>query len=858
MNGNISESLRKQRELILAESSEQALDRHTSLLEIAVISLYNHLANRLADSEMFRAGGAIAAIGSFGRGITSPTLPVSVLCLQIDDSSARYAWNDGITSPLTEAGWSVEAFTGSVAHIMDLAQKDCGFLFKLMDLRFISGNRNLADLLEREIDDLILKNRERLLNFLGESIKTRKKLLEKTRNWLEPDIEENPGGLAEIRAVRSGFRVESKHRNMEDAIFQGYLTRQEVDLLQTAEKTYCRYLTLLHSTSGRTGSTLMFDDQETLAHKLGYAERSGFHPVEMFMQHVQQLFQGVAEVSREFWEKIDEGRSSAADETGTVLEEGLIARSGKIHIQTDRYPASAERLVHLFAVSARRGLGLTNSTRQWIAHNKNVLDAASGDPCVKDELLDLLRSDSTEVPVLRRFYDNGLMTALVPELTPLHGLVQHDLFHLYPVQEHHLRTVAELKKTIAGAYSEEEPEVTAAAADIGEPGPMLLAGILHDIGKSSGNGHEARGGEMIPAIARRLGLSPQEAETVQFLVSHHMLLLDSASLRDMADHEMLSNRTAAVGRKEYLDQLLVLTFADMMATGPRAREKWRNTPVLTLYCNLKGILEKGEPSSRVISERVTRVKKKVESHVSDLLSPDQVEDYFSQLAPRYLISISPEVIANHIRLSKKLQESEGTFIWEVSSGRETAEITFMSYDRPELLSKAAGILTLHELNIISAQAFAMNSEIALLLFQCRLPDGNKPTDWGAVKKDMARLFQGKLALDYRIAAHLAERTRPRMLRTEPSKIVVDNDSSAMYTILEVYTADRIGLLYSITRILHELQVPIYLAKITTRSDCAADAFYIMNEKRQKVSDPEQIEEIKKALRFCLDGESEWE
>ncbi len=859
MSGNISESLRKQRELIIEESSEQALDRHTSLLEIAVISLYNRLANRFAHGpEAFRAGGAIAAIGSFGRGISSPTQAVPILCLQADDSPIKDSWIEEITEPLVEAGWLVEASQGSVRQIMDLARTDSAFLFKLLDLRYISGNRNLADRLDREIDNCIVENRAFFLNSLRESITARKKLLENARNWLEPDIEQNPGGLSEIRAIRAGCRIESNIRNLEDAIFRGYLTRQEVDLLQSAEKTFCRYMTLLRATSAQAGSKLLFGDQEMLARKLGYGEKSGFLPVEIFMQHVHQLFEGVAEVSREFWERLDEGRSTDAEQSVTVIEEGMTARSGKIYIQTDRYPATPERLVHLFAVCARSGLGLANVTRQWISHNKNVLDAASGDPSVKDEFLELLRADSPEVPVLRRFYDYGLMTALIPELASVHGLVQHDEFHLYPVQEHHLRTVAELKKTIAGVYSEAEPELTVSAAELGDPAPMLLAGLLHDVGKSSGSGHAARGGEMVPAVARRLGLSSRETETVQFLVSQHLLLLDNASLRDLADQEMLSSCTAAVGRKEYLDQLVLLTFADMMATGPHARDKWRDTPVLTLYSNLRGILEKGEPSSRVISERVAMVKKQVETRVSDLLSPGEVETWFSQLAPRYLISISPEEIVKHIQLSRRLQESEGSFIWEVSSGRETAEITFMSYDRPGLLAKSAGILTLHELNIISAQAFTMNNEITLLVFQCRLPEGGTPTDWEAMRGDMDRLLKGKLALDYRIAARSTRRPQPKALRAAPSKIVIDNASSALYTILEVYTADRIGLLYTITRTLHELQVPISVAKITTKSDQAADAFYIRNEERQKVTDPEQIEEIRRALRFCLDAESEWE
>jgi [protein-PII] uridylyltransferase len=121
---------------------------------------------------------------------------------------------------------------------------------------------------------------------------------------------------------------------------------------------------------------------------------------------------------------------------------------------------------------------------------------------------------------------------------------------------------------------------------------------------------------------------------------------------------------------------------------------------------------------------------------------------------------------------------------------------------------------------------------------------------------MDRLLKGRLALDYRIAARSAGRRQPKALRASRSEIVIDNESSAMYTILEVYTADRMGLLYTITRTLYELQIPISVAKITTKSDQAADAFYIRNERREKVTDPEQIEEVKKALRFWLDGKSE--
>jgi [protein-PII] uridylyltransferase len=861
---NISESLRKQRELILEEGSEQALDRHTSLLEIAIISLYNRLANRLTSgSEAFRAGGAILAMGPFARGVSSPIQPVSILCLYAEKTPPRESWIEDITAPLADAGWTVDAFHGTAEDIFEQVRTDPALFMKVMDLRYISGSRNLSEQLEKLVDGHIEKNRDFLIHFLYETVAARGKLLEQSQHWLEPDLARNPGGLEEIGAIRAGCRIAANIHALEDAIFQGYLSRTEVDLLLHAEKAFSRYMTLMNASdpgSTEPGSVLSIRNQEFLAKKLGYSEQSAYLPVEIFMQHVHQLFHGVTEVSREFWERLEESRSTKEEDSDSVLEEGIFARNGKIHIHTERYSPSPQNLVHLFALAAANRLGLANVTRQWISHNKNVLSTASGDTAVKEELMKLLRTDTPDVPVLRRFYDYGLLNSLVPELASVHGLVQHDVFHLYPVQEHHLRTVMELKKLLDGRYAQDEPDLMQIASELADPAPLLLAGILHDIGKSSGKNHAARGGDMIPAVAKRLGLTQQESDTLQFLVSQHLLLLDSASMRDLADQEMISNCTAIVGKKEYLDQLILLTFADMMSTGPRAREKWRDTPVIMLYKSIASILEKGEPSSQILAERIARVRSQVESRVSNLMSPGELEIYFSQLAPRYLVSISPDEIVKHLRLGRLLRTSGEQFVWEVSSQRETAEITVMSWDKPGLLARSAGILTLHSLNIMGAQLFTMNDQIALLIFQCRLPERHGAAmDWNAIKKDMDRLLNGKLALDYRIAAHSAHRGRLRKsFRTAPSNIIIDNESSGMYTILEVHTVDRIGLLYTISKTLYDLQIRIFVAKITTKSDQVADVFYIMTTNRQKVTDPEQIEEIKKALRYCLDGKAEWD
>ncbi len=854
---NISESLKRQREQILTDSSEELLGRHTSLLEIAIISLYNRLVNSVdMDPEQFRSGGAVLALGAFGRGLIGPAQPVPILFLNSGAFPWQQSWLDEIVHPLQEAGWTVQIRIGSLDSLMDSAGVDFDSLLGLIDARYISGSRQLADTFDKSLDSLMEGRRDELLDRLHHMVQACEARLEDHQVWLEPDLDHNPGALAQIAAIRAACRIASNIRSLEDAIFRGYLTRQEVDRLQQAEKTFARLRSLLRGLSeNEEVSTIGFDEQESLAARLGYSARAGFLPVEAFMRQLYQFFHGVLHVSREFWERLLESRTDdagAAESPADPLEDGAVVRHGKIYLHTDRYPATAGHLVHLFTLAAKHGLGFANVTRQWIQHNANALDAAAGDSMAREEFLALIRSDTPSLRTLRRFYDSGLFVSLIPELSAVHGLVQHDAFHLYPVHEHHLRTLSELKKLGAGIYEQEEPDLTRIFCDLDDPTPLYLAGLLHDVGKSSGRGHAAHGGEMIPTITRRLGLSAEESNTLQFLVSQHLLLNDSAAMRDLADEEMLAHCALIVKNTFHLDLLLLLSFADMAATGPKARQKWRDTPVLALYERIHHLLEKGEPSPEAIQERIDHIRSQVGQAVADLMDGVELEACFTQMASRYLLGMPPSTIARHLRMQWQLQHSDESWIWEVTTARGSAEITLLSLDMNGLLWRSAGILTLHGMNIIEAQVFTTTGGVTLLIFQCRpLGRSGEGFDWEAIRSDMRRLMQGKLALDYRIASHVPEKPESPMRRS-PSQILIDNESSAVYTILEVYTTDRVGLLYTISRTLFELQVRIYVAKITTKVDQVADVFYIKTRRDEKLHDPEQIDEIRNALLFWLD------
>jgi [protein-PII] uridylyltransferase len=348
---NISESLRKQRDQILTDHSQEMLSRHTSLIEIAIISLYNRMVNRLnLDTEQFRASGAVLAAGTFGRGLLGPNQPVPILFLRSESSPWLEAWVGEISSPLVEAGWVVDVHEGTVELFRNRAIEDFHFFLSILEARYISGSRQVAEQLESALEDFMEGRRNDLLDALYSSVQARWGSLEEPISWMEPDLDRGAGGLSEITAMRAACRIASNIRSLEDAIYGGYLTRQEVDQLQQAEKTYARLLNGLRTLSGAATSTLGFQEQALLADKLGYQGRSGFLPVETFMQNVYQLFHGVLSISQEFWERLQEGREEIVevDEVpSSSLERGLLVRSGRIHIQTDRYPAKAGNIVHL-------------------------------------------------------------------------------------------------------------------------------------------------------------------------------------------------------------------------------------------------------------------------------------------------------------------------------------------------------------------------------------------------------------------------------------------------------------------------------------------------------------------------------
>ncbi|MGD8314999.1 MAG: HD domain-containing protein, partial [Syntrophobacterales bacterium] len=793
--------------------------RISAMIDVALISLYNRLSRIDVDLKEIRRSGAILATGEFGRRQLGPFSPITLLFLQTPDAPfEEEVWRTNIVQPLEQAGWDVQFQTATIDEAVKLGLTNFDWLGGILDSRFISGSRTLMNdlrvLLEREIDSK--RDWQSIRAFL-EEWQERHNGQGDPAFILEPDLEYSAGSLGELNRIRwasyllNGGDVSSETDSL-DSDSSSTLKKAELFLLRVRN-----HLQLLRE--GQE-TQLQYEAQQQVALRLGYQDQGDFLAVEIMMKELEGHFYEVRLVANQFRALLREWVLAAEKEkekpTTKKVAPGMWVERGRLMIDNQIVASNGEGLLNLFTQAVHLDLYLGAEAYQWAKSQAHQLPGAlEGTSALRDWLFDIIREETSRIRTLRALYGTEVLPALVPELREVHALVQHDAFHLHPVHEHHLRTFAELKKLFKGEYDSDFPQVPEWLESIRDKEVLLLAGLIHDIGKGGGHGHARRGGEMALLIGDRLGLSAEDKELLSFLVANHVLLTDNAARRDIDDEQMLQHCASVIGSVERLKMLALHSFADLRATGPQAWEYWQDLPILELYQCLLHRLERGDPDVRAVAARLLSLKREVGELLGDEMSKEELNQHFEQLPSRYLVSATPEEVVNQYRLERQLEKA--VLSWQVEEKGSIWELTLMSRQPLGLLTMAAGTLTLNQLDIRKAKTHTKKNGVAFQTFEVAALKPGMEISWEQVMADLEKTIQGRLALDYRLAVLAAKQKRERKWApAKPDEVVVDNHSSDEYTIIEVYTTDRPGLLYSITRTLLDLRLQVLLAKISTR------------------------------------------
>jgi len=862
---NASLALKQKRDMLFEERFKEDtpafLERHTRLVDDYFFESFEKSIigpGMAIDRNPF----SIIALGGYGRQELCIHSDVDLLFLfgdKVPEDAVQLIKE--VVYPLWDIGMDVGHATRSMKDCISIAGSDYQVLTSLLDARFVCGMSPLySDLMEQLHRKVLIKRSESIINWLVESNTSRHLRYGDSAYMLEPNIKEGQGGLRDYHTMLWISRIMSDIKKPRDLEYYGYLSHDEFRILSECLSFIWHTRNRLHYLTGRKCDQLYFEYQPKIAKALKQTSENGHKPVEIFLGELHGRMEFIKQQFMVFlyelgYERQQTRKRKAAKNTKIAGLE--VTKRGSLNFtSSEKLLSNPELLIAIFEESANLKVPISAEGKRLIREFGYLVDDSfRASSSIIRAFERILAAPALSFNVLNEILNTGFLERFIPEIKGIINRIQFDEYHLYPVDRHSLRAVRTVK-----SFGTDE-DITGdwlcgnLYQELKNRKILLWAALLHDIGKGEpGGGHSKRGAEIVRRILTRMGFKQEKIEAVSFLTEEHLLLIKTATRRDINDEETAFFIAGKIKDIELLKMLYLLTVADSISTGPKAWNDWTFTLLRDFFLKILSIMEKGELASNRVVEAVENKKRTLLSAATSVKHKKDIENHIEVLPPRYLLYTTDREILDHHRLYSGLGTSD--FVWEVEKPVEsnTRILTICAKDRPGLFSKMAGVFTLSGLDILDARINTWKNNIALDIFTLKPPVDQifEEEKWAAAKNNLESALSGKFDL----AAALKEKMsggmhmKPHMMG-KPHRIEVDNASSSFFTIIEVFSYDYHGLLYSITNALFSCRLDIRIAKIATKADQVVDVFYVVDFEGQKVDSDEQVASIRAAISEVL-------
>lgn len=846
---------------------------YTTLMDRLICGLFEQAtAEYRRYSSGMRPVCAVIAQGGYGRRELNPESDLDLLFLHTNKLTPHVETvTEKVLYALWDAGLQVGHAMRNVPECIRLAKNEMKVRTALLDARYLCGEAALSGELEKAVEEqLVQRSGEAFIREKLEDNRTRHERYGGSVYLLEPEIKEGEGGLRDIHTALWIARVKRNVRRMEGLADSGILSARELEELITSQDFLLRVRNELHFLTGKHQDQLTFELQERIAPELGFGDEGKVRAVEAFMRsyylHAAQVSRlsslvincALEERERGWWRVWSPGREIRPGirlhrKTLSITDPGLIAAEPGI-------------LISIFHDAQKQGAEIGYKTREILRRNTELIDdsfrrsAAGNLP-----FFEILKWKDRVYETLKEMHACGVLGAFIPEFGRLLCMALHDLYHIYTVDQHSLRLIGELERLKAGEFREAFPLLTQLARDVEKVEVLYLALLFHDIGKGLGGGHSETGSQIAKTVARRMRLNADDTAQLEFLVRYHLVFASTAFRRDLEDEKTITDFAALMGNVSNLRMLYLLTYCDMRSVGPDVWNNWKGSLLEELYVKTLEVLasqEKGEVRRQDRRSRVRRTKVRLLRGPLREAPRERVKHFFESMPERYFLSTPEDEIPGHFELMEQL--SEQTYVCTVRHFPESqcSKMAICTRDRPGLFASITGVFAALGMDILSARIATRRDGLILDVF--RISHGGKTEmmmeerKWQRVRETLEQVLSGGRD----VARLVADSERPSLLRKRAPKvstmIQIDNEASAEFTVVEVYTQDRIGVLFAITYALHRLGVSIHIAKISTNVDQVADVFYVTDESGAKIRDEERLESIRRDLTAALSPQNERE
>lgn len=803
---------------------------------------------------------ALMATGGYGREEMALMSDIDLLLITGNDDPDRYG---ALIEKILYILWDLKLEVGhavrSLAENRHLMQRDHTILTALLDVRLIAGDQRFYRDLVR-LRQNMLKNRSFLKSLLKTKIRERVARLKKYGGsvyLLEPHLKEGEGGLRDIQFIRWLAKMTGLGGGFEDLRRAGLLDDGACQHLVCAFNYYLDLRNRLHLLTGRKGDQLNFDAQRILARELGYKDTAASLGVEKFMREFYVTAGQVNTIVKTFIQKVtarQQGllvnlvsrlRMRRLDENFKIVH-GRIATVSPLVFE--KHPRC---LMTVFEHVQKTGLGLHFQTKDLIRKNLFRVDEAfRRDPEVCERFQLLVGRFKNLGKALFAMHEVRFFDAFIPEFGIIRSRMQHDVYHVYTVDTHSLFAVEELSKLCDDPdYERRFPSFKRAMLAVKRPDLLSLGLLFHDIGKGQGGNHSVIGARMAHDIMTRLGYPERDKKEVEFLVRSHLLMPHLSQRRDLEDLQMIREFARSLENLDRLRMLYVLTWADIRAVSSEAWTAWKGRLLESLYEKTRTLLEREETAEDDIARRVKTVRQEILNRMSDRVDARRLQKFLDSISPRYVVAHTDEEIFEHFHLLTG-HDDQGLLFTE-KERESLSEILVYTMHNPRVIPLVTGVLLALDINILTMENFMLTD--GHILIKMRVQSRGKMSLRqaelvGALKRHLDDVFQGRR----RVEDLIARRRQPEFMLKKPvqraeTRVHIDNDVSAYYTVIDVYAHDRLGLLYDIISCLVKHGTYVDVSKISTKVDQVVDTFYVKDIFGHKITAKTKIKEMRSAL-----------
>ena len=812
---------------------------------------------------------AIVATGGYGRGTLAPGSDIDLLFLlggKQDEKTGQLI--EFILYTLWDLRLKVGHATRSIEECIRLAKTDNTIMTSILEARFICGNEALSVEMQKAFRRDIVQTGAR--KFVADKLAERDARLAKSgesRYMVEPDLKDGKGGLRDLHTLFWIAKFVYDTNSPEELSEKGAFTPEELARFQKCENFLWAVRCQLHFVAGRGEDRLSFDRQAELAARLGYQSHAGLKNVERFMKHYFLIAKEVGDLTRIFCASLEArqvkdvpvlsrmmGRLMSRATARVLDNKNFKFESGRIALATPAaFRDDPVNLIRLFSIASVQGAEIHPDALKAVRQSLPLIDRhVCNNPEANSLFLHMLTNSESAETLLRMMNEAGVLGKFIPEFGRIVAMMQFNMYHHYTVDEHLIRAVGILAAIEKGNLSEDHPLAAVIFPTLKSRRPLYVATLLHDVAKGRTEDHSIAGERIARLIGPRLGLTSEETETTAWLVRHHLVMSETAQMRDINDFKTILDFAEIVQSPERLKLLLILTVVDIRAVGPGVWNGWKGQLLRNLYAEAEPVLTGGHTGSSR-QERVTESQRLFLSHYP-AWTDEQAKAAVSRHYDAYWLNVTlQKQIAHQALIESAAPRSVCT---EIHTDEFTAitELTIYAPDHPRLLALITGACAAASANIVGAQIFTTTDGMALdtILIQREFStEDDEQRRAERVAEIIRKSLTGQLRLKDAVANAGQNRPRIKAFSVAP-RVIIDNQSSNRFTVVEVNGLDRIGLLYNLTDSLFHLSLNIASAHITTFGEKAIDVFYVTDLTGGKIVSPARHQQIEKELMKVLE------